>query len=152
MRGDPGLGHPIHLPGPDLDFDPLADRPDDGRMQRLVHVGLGPTDVILELVVDGFPHGVDQAQGFVALGKRVQDDAEGDEIIDLLEAEVLGLHLRIDAEKIFAAAQNLGLQVRFLQFAQEGAPDGVDILLALGPGLGNEKFDAGVLFRVQVLE
>jgi hypothetical protein len=64
--------------------------PDDGGVQRLVHIGLGACDVVLEFDVDGFPQRVDVAQGLVALGYRFQDDAKGYDVVDILEAQILG--------------------------------------------------------------
>ena len=120
----------------------LSAGPDDGGVQRLVHVGLGTADVVLELVVDRLPQRVDQPQGLVALGYRVEDDAKGDEVVDLLEGETLGLHFGMDAEVVFAAPEDLGLQARRRHLLPESVPDRPDVLLALRPRLGDEVIRA----------
>ena len=54
MRRDSFLGHPMHFAGTNLHFHPLPARPDHGRVERLVHVGLGQRDVVLEAAGTGF--------------------------------------------------------------------------------------------------
>ena len=48
-RDDPGLGDPVHPVGADEDFDDLAVRARDRRVQGLVQVELGCRDEVLEL-------------------------------------------------------------------------------------------------------
>lgn len=54
VRRDAVLGPPVHLVGADLDLDRLALRPDDRRVQRLVHVELRQRDVVFEAPGQGF--------------------------------------------------------------------------------------------------
>ena len=48
VGGDAVLGGLVHVVGADLDLERLALRPDDRRVERLVHVELGHGDVVLE--------------------------------------------------------------------------------------------------------
>jgi hypothetical protein len=53
---------------------------------------------------------MDDSQGLVAVFDCVQDDPEGDYVINLLELQVLGFHLFVDAVKMFGAAADLSHQ------------------------------------------
>ena len=68
VSGNTGLGNPVHVPGSYLNFNALTKRPDDRGVQRLVHIALGPGNVIFEFMINRLPHGVNEAQGFIALG------------------------------------------------------------------------------------
>src|SRR5699024_12366264 len=70
---------------------------DDGGVQSLVAVGLGGGDIVLEPVGQRVVHIVDQAQGAVALGDGVQDDADGVDVVDLVKGFVLDEHLAVNA-------------------------------------------------------
>ena len=70
VRGDALLGDPVHLVGADLDLDALAPRTDDRRVERLVHVGLGQRDVVLEAPRHRRPLRVHDAERRVAVGSR----------------------------------------------------------------------------------
>ena len=65
VRRDPLLRDEVHVPRADLDFDGYAVHSHQHRVQRLVAIGLGNGDVVLELaghrrveVVDGAQHPV----------------------------------------------------------------------------------------------
>ena len=68
VRGDARLGDAVHLVGADLHLHALAVRADHGGVQRLVHVGLGQRDVVLEAPGHRLPVGVHDAERLVALG------------------------------------------------------------------------------------
>ena len=83
------FGDLVHFLGADLDFDALAVRSDDGGVEGLVHVGFGRADVVFEFVSDGLPEGMHDAQGFIALGNGIQNDAKGDNVVDIIKGQVL---------------------------------------------------------------
>ena len=108
MRGDAVLGDAVHVVGADLDLDALAARPDHRRVQRLVHVRLRQRDVVLEAARDRRPLRVDDAERRVAVGHRLDADAERDDVVDLLEVALLLLHLAIDRVQVLRAAGDVG--------------------------------------------
>ena len=57
----------------------------DGGVQRLVHAVFRVGDVVVELARDGAPERVDDAERVVAVGHGVDEDAEGKEVVDLVE-------------------------------------------------------------------
>ena len=82
MRGNTFLGNAVHFLGPDLDLDEIVIRPDYRRMQGLIVVDLGNADKVLDPARNGLPVGMDGAQGLVAFVDSVDNDPEGDLVVD----------------------------------------------------------------------
>ncbi len=118
----PELGHHMHPPRADLHLDRLPALADDGGVQALVTVGLGHRDVVLEAPRNRRPHAVDDAQRVVAdpllagfLGALLlaalgsvdrlgrQDQANGQQIENLLQRLAFLLHLVVNAPEVLAA-------------------------------------------------
>ena len=78
-------------------------------MERLVAVGLGHRDVVLEPAGDRLVHLVDDAERRIAVLDRVHDDADGEQVIDLVQGLALVHHLFVDAEEVLDSAVDLGL-------------------------------------------
>src|SRR5438128_2698343 len=108
MRGDAIFGNLVHLAGPDLQLDALLAWPDHGGVDRAVVILLGGRDVVLEAAGHDRPGGVDDAQRVVALGQALHDNAEPDDVGELLEADRLALHLAPDRVGALAPAADLG--------------------------------------------
>ena len=107
MRGDAVFGDLVHLAGADLQLDALLAGPDHGGVDRAVVVLLRRRDVVLEPRRHHRPGGVDDAERLVALGDRLHDDAEADDVGELLEADGLALHLAPDRIGALAASGDL---------------------------------------------
>ncbi len=108
MRGDAVFGDLVHLLGADLQLDALLPGPDHGRVDRAVVVLLGRRDVVLEAARHHRPGGVDDAERLIAVGHRLHDHAEADDVGELLEADRLALHLAPDRIGPLAPAADLG--------------------------------------------
>ncbi len=76
VRRDAALGDQVHLARADLDLEGLARFAHDRRVQRLVEVGLGHRDVVLDPPGHGPPELVDHAERLVAVARLRDDDAE----------------------------------------------------------------------------
>ena len=100
------FGGVVHLPGADLHLKGDAFGADDGGVDALVHVRLGGGDVILETARNGFEHVVDNTQDIIAVGNGVYDHAEGAEVEDAVERQLLGVHLPVDAVNVLDAAED----------------------------------------------
>ena len=112
------LGLFVHLAGADLHLKGDTLVADDGGVKALVAVGLGGGNIVLEAVGKRVVHIVDQAQGAVALGQRIQNDADRIDIIDLVEGLVLHDGLAVDAVNALDAALDGGpFDAAFLQAA-----------------------------------
>ena len=96
VRGNAVFGDPVHLPGPDLDLEGDRVAPDDGCVERAVHIGLRRGDIVLEASGDHAEQLVDQPEDDVAFLLGVDDDAERVKIKDFVEALVLLIHLAVD--------------------------------------------------------
>ena len=135
VGGHAVLGHAVHVAGADLDLHALAVGADQRGVQRLVAVRLGERDVILEAPRHRLPVGVHDAERLVALAHRVDHDAEGDQVVNLIVEQVLRLHLLVDRVEVLGAAGHLGLDLGLGELLQEGREDLLDVLLALGLAL-----------------
>ena len=97
MGGHAFFGQPVHFLGADLNLDALAARTDHRGVQALVHVGLGHGDVIFKTPGDRFPDGVHEAKHGITFADGFDDNAEGYQIVDLIDGQALDAHLVVDA-------------------------------------------------------
>src|SRR5258708_3177834 len=72
----------MHFLGAYLHFKWLASV-DDGGMERLIQIGPGHGDVILETARHRAPDMMDNAEGRVTTAFRIGDDADGEQIVNL---------------------------------------------------------------------
>ena len=85
VRGDAVFGDLVHVARADLQLDALLARADHGRVNRAVVVLLGRRDVVLEAARHDRPGRVHDAERLVALGERLHDHAELENVGELLE-------------------------------------------------------------------
>ena len=96
VRGDAFLGDAVHLLGADLHFEVPPVRAHHRGMQRLVQVGPRNRDEVLDAAGNRAPLVVDHAERGVAVLHRIGDDAQGQQIVDLVERDLLALQLLVD--------------------------------------------------------
>src|SRR5580692_7943502 len=106
MRGDAVFGDLLHFAGADLQLDALLARTDHRRMDRTVIVLLRRRDVVFEPPRNDRPRGVHDAERLIAFGEIADDDAETENIRELLEADGLALHLAPDRIGALAPARD----------------------------------------------
>ncbi len=70
----------------------------------LIAVGLGRADIILEAAEHGAVEVVDDAEHVVAVRDGIDDDAEGEEVENLVHGLALSIHLAVDAVGVLHAA------------------------------------------------
>ena len=75
--------HLVHGEGANLDLDQLVIKAENGGVQGLVAVGLGIGDEILEASIFGLPQAMHMPQREIAIGRRVNQDAESDQVMNL---------------------------------------------------------------------
>ena len=152
VRGDAGLGNLVHFGGADLDLDRAAEGTEQGGVQRLVAVGLGNCDVVLELAGNRFVQTVQQAECDVAGHVVVDDDAEAEHVVHLRERQVLFAHLAVYGVQVFLAP----LHLRFNALIAQPALDAVEHLadhLAAVAARGTHSFgEHAETVRKQVTE
>ena len=93
MRGDAVLGDPVHLLRADLQLHPLLPGPDHRGVQGAVVVLFGCRDIVLEAAWHERPFGVDDAEREIAVLDRADEDAETEDVGELLEGHLLALLL-----------------------------------------------------------
>lgn len=152
MRGDPVVGHLLHLAGADLDLDGHPVHAEQGGMQRLVAVGLGNRDVVLEAPGERLVQAVHGAQHAVAGIDLVDDDAEGVDVHDLVERLTLAAHLLVDAVEVLLAADHLAFHAFAGEAVDQRLLDLADDLAAVAAGLLHRLADALGAHRVHGLE
>ena len=96
MGGHAVLRRLMHLPGADLHLEGDALPAHHGGVQRLVVVGLGGADIVLEAAQHRLKHVVDAAQHVIAGGYVVHNHPKGVQIEDLVEGFALGVHFAVD--------------------------------------------------------
>ena len=152
VRGDAELGVPVHLAGPDLDLERPVVLGGDHRVQRLVAVGLGPRNVVVELARDRRPDLVDDAEHRVALLHVVDQHAEGPQVLDLGEGQPLGPHLVVDAVDVLGPASDLGGDTLGAQRLAQALDGGAHEILALDAPLLELTRDALVELGLEEAE
>ena len=104
MGGDAVFGDVVHLLRADLHLEHHAVGAHDRGVERLIAVGLGRADIILEAAEHGAVEVVDDAENVVAVRDGIDDDAEGEEVEHLVHGLALGIHLAVDAVGVLHAA------------------------------------------------
>ncbi len=87
----------VHFPGADLHFERNSLFADDRRVERLVHVRLRRGNIILKPVRQRAEHIVDNAEDVIAVVHRVDNDADGVNVIDFIHRTPLNEHFAVNA-------------------------------------------------------
>ena len=156
MRRHAIFGDGMHPLGADLQLDPLVARADDGGVDRLVVVLLRIGDVVLEAAGHSVPARVHDGKRAVAVLDLGHDDAERVDVGELLERDLLPLHLAPDGVGLLLAARHDALDSGLFELRGERRLDLVDqALVALAQnlealdhrrvGLGVERLEGMVL-------
>src|SRR5882724_11477308 len=87
-----------------LYLDRLRAGPDDGGVNRTVSVVLRGCNVVVELPGNELPQRVHHPERRIAFGYRVHEDTSGANVHELLEGELLRLHLAPNAIDVFRSS------------------------------------------------
>ena len=107
MCCDAELRGPVHPPGANLNLVELPAGSEDGRVERLVAVGLRRGDVVLDPLLKGRPLVVDDAERVITGGNAIQQYPNGHEVVDLFQRFFSLLHLAIDRPQMLWAPGDL---------------------------------------------
>ena len=133
VRGDAVFGHLVHLVGANLQFDALAARPDDRRVDRAIVVLLRRRNIVLEAPGHARPGRVRDADRGIAVRDRVDDDAKAIDVGQLLEGDRSALHL---------APDRIGLLLPALDLDLDAAPG--ELIGELGLDAGDDRAVLGL--------
>ena len=131
VRGDAFLGDAVHLFGADLHFELVAAGAHHRGVQRLIAVGAGNGDEVLDAARHRPPQRVDEPEDRVAGGHVLGDDADGQQIVDLVEGDLGALDLLEDGVEALDAPLHAGLDVVFAQLLDQRVFHAAQKLLAL---------------------
>src|SRR5450432_1207813 len=152
VRGDSLFGDAVHFLGANLHFERLPMGPDHGSMQRLVEVGPRDGDEVLDAARDGAPLVVDHSQRGVAILHRIGENAQGHQVVNLIDQNLLAAQLLEDRERPFHAAVDARGDAFVPQFGLDGLADlGEKLFVGMAPRFDGED-DLLVGVRLQVLE
>ena len=158
MGGKALFGHVVHAFATDLYFDPLAVVAHQGDVKRLITVGfrvaypvaqsvgvglvyLGNSYIDVETVIQFF---------FQILGR--EDDADGQDVVDFFEGNMLGLHLVPDGVNGLDTCQNMVLHAHFVQLGTDRSREVLENLVAFG-GCGFQLLlDDFIFLRMFIFE
>ena len=157
VRGQSLFGNLVHASRPDLNFHPFARRRHHGGVQALVTISFWKADPIAQTVGVGLVKVRDDAVGAPGVGLfrfvgRIEDDANGKNIVDLFEGHPLLLHLAPDAVNALRPAFYLALNPRFFQGAANGQGKRIDEPGAHGFSLAQFGGDCLVILRFFVFQ
>ena len=152
VRTHPQLRLFVHGVGADLHFQHLALGADHRSVQRAIAVFLGVGDVVVELLGDVPPQGVDDTERGVAVAHFRHQHAHGAHVVDLAEGQALALHFAPDRIDVLGAAADVGVDAGSLQLGAQLAHHVGDETLAVEPALMQQRGDLFVLVGFEVAE
>lgn len=157
VGGEPAFGDVLHALRADLHLDPHSVGSHHRRVQRLVAVGLGHRNPVPQPVGLGGVNVGDRGVNLPALGflrrkrQRLEDDADGEQVVNLLERNLLALHLAPDRVDAFHASRNLVVDVVAVERGDDRGVELVDELPARSFAFLQFLRDFGILLREAVL-
>src|SRR6266550_1611049 len=153
MRGDSVLRGAVHLTRADLDLEQLSIGSEHSRVKRLIAVRLRLRDVVLNALLQRRELVVNYAQRVVAIWNRVDEDADGQQVVDLLVRLVPFLHLLLDRPQMLGPARHFDvIDGGFLQVLFQRLLELRDGFLAVSPSRRNLLGERLVLALLEMLE
>ena len=152
VGGDAVFGDFVHLLGSDLHLKGDAVLSHHGGVERLVHIGLGGADIILEAAQDGLIQIMDDAQDVIALRHGAHDDPEGKQVKHIVQGLILSIHLAVDAVGVLHATGDRALNARLLKALGDLVMDGGHEAVVLRGFLIQGLNDLLVTHRVQIFQ
>ncbi|MCO5556192.1 hypothetical protein L7F22_009736 [Adiantum nelumboides] len=149
VRGDAVLGGAVHVVGADLHLEGLAVRPDHRGVQRLVDAEPGLGDVVLEPAGHRLPQRVHHADRGVAVAHLVDEHADADEVVDVVEVATLDDHLAVDRVVVLRPALDGRGDPRGVQLQRHLVDDLAQVGVARRRPVGDQPDDLLVLLGLQ---
>ena len=143
----------MHVARANLDFEQLTSGAEHGGVQRLVAVRLWLRDVVLDPLLDRRPPVVDHAQCVVALEDVGHDDANSEQVVDVLIRAVALLHLLVDRPQVLGPPRHFDVgNTRVGEALLQRLPHLRDEVFPLAPLGRHHLRERLVGFRFEVLE
>ena len=152
VGGNAFLGDAMHLLGANLHLELVAGRAHHRGVQRLVTVGAGHGDKILDAAGHRAPQGVNEAENGVAGSHILCNDANCQQVIDLVKGDFGALLLLKNGIDALDAPLDPGRNVVFAQLLGQRVFHAAQELFALGAAGFNGLRDLFIADRVGVAE
>ena len=152
VGGESLFGGQVHVLGTDLDFDHLVFGADYGGVDALVKIRFRGRDVVLEATLQRGPQVVDVAQGQVAFGNRLYNNADGEDVKNVLELASAAKHLVVDAVNVLGAPLDGAVEVFESHLDLQRADDRLDILFAGFLVLDEQVYQFLVFVGIDIFE
>ena len=134
----------VHVARADLHFHAFAVRSDHRRVERLVAIGLGKCDVVLESSGNRAPGTVHDAKSAIALFfATTEQHPKRDHVVDLVETDALGFHLRMHRRMVFDPPGVFGSHSGLREFCCERSNDFFDVLFSFPARTAQLAFEFG---------
>ncbi len=152
VRGDAQLGALMHLVRANLYFQRAALGTDYRSVQRLITVRLGVRDIIVEFLVNVVPKRVHRTKRGIAVIDRANDHPHRPHVENLLEGQILALHLPPDAIDVLHPTTDLGNDTGLPQAAPQFLHHPSDVAFPIGAALVERSGDLLVNRRIQIAQ
>src|SRR5262249_38791425 len=153
MCGNALFGDPVHVVGPDLDFEGLAAIANNGSMKGLIEILARDRNHVLEPARYRLPGGMDDTEGGVAILDGFGNHPDCNQVVDLIYGDVLALEFLIDGiESLDSALDMEERDVRSFHQVGDALADVLDDVVQALPAAFNELFQLEILFRLKVFE
>ena len=129
----------MHFLGAYLNFERLAVPAHDRSMQRLIEIWAWDRNIILDAARHRLPQVMQNSQNRIAIAHTVGDYPDGNEIEHFVYADLLPLHLIVDAVDAFGAAFQAGWNLMLLEFLGDDAFGLSDKIQVHGPARLNQR-------------
>ena len=152
MRRDAIFCDTVHFVSTNLHFKRHAVFADDRCMQRLIHIGFRHGDIILKAIWHLFPKRMHHAQHSIAVLYGIDQNADGNQIENLLKRFMLEHHFAVNAVKMLRPAVNLVMDIHFLELIAQHINHSADVFFPLGAL--HADFDDQILipFRIKIAQ
>ena len=131
MGCDTVLRLPVHFIGADLDLKRKPLFADQRCMKGLVAVRLGHCDIVFEAAGDRLVHLMDDAERRVTVLDGPDDNADSEQVIDLVHALALVDHLFVDTEEVLDSSVYPAFDARLFEVLADFVRDLVDVFFSL---------------------
>ena len=132
MCGNTVFGGAVHLPCSDLNLKRNTLVADNRCMKRLIHIRLGSGNIVLEASGNGLEHIVNYSETVVTVDNVVNDNSDGIDVVNLVEALALHIHLTVNSVNTLDSAGNTAVGHNLLDPVADLLLNTVKVLFSLG--------------------
>src|SRR6266581_1233745 len=149
--GNAFLRDAMHILRADLHLEGLA-AVKHGGMQRLIKIGPGDGDVVLEAAGNGTPDVVNDAKSRVAVALGIRNNAHGEKVVNLAETDFLADGFAVHGVQTFYARFELGGNAGFDEPGLDGSLDFLEKFFVRGRLIADFFLQREESLRLEIAE